>query len=42
MIPEKLRGAELRPPRARWQAIVATPRTLWAARLLSARLEREP
>ncbi len=41
MVPEKLRGGELRPPRARWEAIVATPRTLWAARLLSARLERQ-
>jgi phosphohistidine swiveling domain-containing protein len=39
MVPERLRGSELRPPRARWEAIVATPRTLWAARLLSARLE---
>ncbi len=40
MVPEKLRGGELRPPPAPWEAIVASPRTLWAARLLSARLER--
>jgi pyruvate,orthophosphate dikinase len=41
VVPEKLRGGDLRPPRARWDAIVTTPRTRWAARLLSARLERE-
>jgi pyruvate,orthophosphate dikinase len=40
MVPEKLRGADLRPPPARWEAVVAAPRTAWAARLLSARLER--
>jgi pyruvate,orthophosphate dikinase len=41
VVPEKLRGGDLRPPRARWEAIVGTPGTLWAARLLSARLERQ-
>jgi pyruvate,orthophosphate dikinase len=38
-VPGRLRGADLRPPAALWEAIVATPGTLWAARLLSARLE---
>ncbi len=38
-VPEALHGGDLRPPRAPWEAIVATPRTAWAARLLSARID---
>jgi pyruvate,orthophosphate dikinase len=37
-VPEALRGGDLRPPPAPWEAIVATPRSSWAARLLSARI----
>jgi pyruvate,orthophosphate dikinase len=36
-MPEALRGCGPRPPRAAWEAIVASPRSTWAARLLSAR-----
>jgi pyruvate,orthophosphate dikinase len=41
-VPEALRGADLRPPCAPWGAIVATPRSTWAARALSARLPASP
>jgi len=37
-VPEALHGGDLRPPPAPWEAIVATPRSSWAARLLSARI----
>src|SRR5439155_6223282 len=37
-MPEGLRGTNLRPPRGPWEAIVASPRSAWAARLLSARI----
>jgi pyruvate,orthophosphate dikinase len=37
-VPDALRGGDLRPPAGPWEAIVATPRSAWAARLLSARI----
>jgi phosphoenolpyruvate synthase/pyruvate phosphate dikinase len=40
-VPENLRGGDLRPPRGPWDAIVAQPRTAWAARLLSARIDSQ-
>jgi pyruvate,orthophosphate dikinase len=37
-LPESLRGGDLVPPAARWEAIVSSPRSAWAARLLSAKI----
>ena len=39
VLPESLRGVDLRPPASAWSAIVANGDNAWAASLLSARIE---